>query len=92
MNIEKLVSLLVILNALVINGCASRIQGETFSHDDAHQVQTVQYGIIEALRMVIIEHTKTPIGSTAGAIVSGNSIGQGKGAIIAGVLGAAVGG
>jgi outer membrane lipoprotein SlyB len=95
MNIQKLVSLLIILSSLTISGCASSLQGDTYSRDDARQVQTVQYGTIEALRMVIIEGTKTPIGSTTGAVVGGvaaSSIGDGKGSVIAGVLGAVAGG
>lgn len=95
MNIQKIAALIVISSSLVLSGCASSLQGDTYSRDDARQVQTIQYGTIESVRMVIIEGTKTPIGSAAGAVVgavAGSSVGDGNGSIIAGVLGAVAGG
>lgn len=95
MTIQKLATLLVISSSLTLAGCASSLQGDTYSRDDARQVQTVQYGTVEAVRMVIIEGTKTPIGTAAGAVVggvAGSTVGGGKGSVIAGVLGAVAGG
>lgn len=95
MNIQKLAAIIVIASSFALSGCASSLQGDTYSRDDARQVQTVQYGTVEAVRMVVIEGTKTPIGTAAGAVVggvAGSSIGDGKGSMIAGVLGAVAGG
>lgn len=95
MTIQKLAALLLISSSLVFSGCASSLKGDTYSRDDARQIQSVEYGTVEAVRMVIIEGTKTPIGSAAGAVVggvAGSSVGDGKGSIIAGVLGAVAGG
>lgn len=95
MKIQKLATLLVFSSVLAISGCASSLKGDTYSRDDARQIQTIQYGTVEAVRMVIIEGTKTPIGTAAGAVVggvAGSSVGGGRGSIITGVLGAVAGG
>jgi outer membrane lipoprotein SlyB len=71
------------------------LQGDSYSRDDARKVQTVQYGKIESVRMVVIEGTKTPIGAIAGAAVggiAGSTVGGGKGSDIAAVVGAVAGG
>lgn len=84
-----------ILLLSLLSGCASNLQGDSYSRDDARQVQSVQYGTIEATRLVVIEGTKTPIGTVAGGAVggiAGSSIGDGKGAAIAAVVGAVAGG
>jgi outer membrane lipoprotein SlyB len=52
-------------------------------------------GVVESVRSVKLEGTKTPIGSVAGAAVggvAGNSIGKGDDNIIGAVIGAVVGG
>jgi len=80
---------------LLASGCATNLQGDTYSRDDARQVQTVQYGTVEAVRLVVIEGTKTPIGTIAGAAVggiAGSGIGGGKGSQVAAVIGAVAGG
>lgn len=94
---KKYVILLPLLlsSSLLFTGCASGLQGDTYSREDARQIQTVQYGTIEAATMVVIEGTKTPIGSAAGAVVggvAGSSVGHGKGAAVAAVIGVVVGG
>jgi outer membrane lipoprotein SlyB len=95
MNTKKLAALIIMSGSLTLSGCASSLQGDTYSRDDARQVQNVQYGTVDSLRMVIIEGTKTPIGAAAGGVVgavAGSTVGGGKGSIIAGVLGAVAGG
>lgn len=87
--------LLTIPLLLLSTGCATNLQGDSYSRDDARQVQTVQYGTIEDVRLVVIEGTKTPIGTVAGAAVggiAGSSVGGGKGSQIAAVIGAVAGG
>ncbi len=87
---------IVILTAsLIITGCASNLQGDTYSRQDARQVQSVQLGTVEDVRLVVIEGTKTPIGTATGAAIggiAGSSVGDGKGAAIATVIGAVAGG
>lgn len=89
--------LIVILlaSAAVLGGCAQSMSGGAYSRDQARQVQEVKMGVVESVRLVRIEGTKTPIGTGAGAIVggiAGSNIGQGKGSTVGAVLGAVAGG
>jgi outer membrane lipoprotein SlyB len=87
--------LLLLLIATGIAGCASNLSGESYSRSEARTVQQVEYGIIEQLRPVKIEGTKTPIGSGAGAVVggiAGSSVGGGRGSYVMAVIGAVAGG
>lgn len=79
----------------VLSGCASNLSGESFSRDEARKPQQVKIGVVEFVRPVVIEGTKTPIGAGAGAVVggiAGSTVGGGKGSSIATVVGAVVGG
>ncbi|GLZ87853.1 glycine zipper 2TM domain-containing protein [Pseudomonas sp. BN414] len=81
--------------ALALGGCQSSLTGDTYSRDEARQVQTVRMGTIESLRPVKIEGTKTPVGAGAGAVVGGiggSTIGHGRGSAVAAVIGAVAGG
>jgi outer membrane lipoprotein SlyB len=92
---KRVLAVSVITSSLLITGCMQNLQGDSYSRDDARKVQTVQYGKIESVRMVVIEGTKTPIGAIAGAAVggiAGSSVGGGKGSDIAAVVGAVAGG
>lgn len=83
------------LLSLFITACASSNSGSVYSRDDARKVQTVKTGIVESVRQVKLEGTKTPIGTAAGAAVggvAGSTIGHGKGSTVAAVIGAVVGG
>jgi len=73
----------------------STLSGDSYSREEARRVQTVEYGQIVALRPVVLEGTKTPIGTIAGAAIggiAGSAVGQGKGSDIAAVVGAVAGG
>ena len=80
---------------LMLGGCMSTLTGDSYSRDDARRPQTVQFGMVEYVRPVVIEGTKTGIGAATGAAVGGiggSTIGGGKGAAVATVLGAVAGG
>ena len=52
-------------------------------------------GVVESVRQVNLEGTKTPVGTVAGAAVggiAGSTIGSGKGSMVGAVLGAVAGG
>ena len=86
---------LVVVGSLVLSGCASSLSGSAYERRQGRTVQDVQLGTVEHVREVLIEGTKTGIGSTAGAVVggvAGSDVGGGKGAIVGSVLGAVVGG
>lgn len=87
--------LLLLLLATGLAGCASTLSGESYSRSEARTVQQVEYGVIEQLRPVKIEGTKTPIGSGAGAIVggiAGSSVGGDTASRVMAVIGAVAGG
>ena len=84
-----------LIAALLVGGCAQGLGGSTYSRTEARRAMTVQFGTIEAVRGVLLEGTKTPIGSVAGAAVggiAGNTIGGGRGQAVATVIGAVAGG
>ena len=60
-----------LLGVFCLTGCASSLSGESYSRSEARTVQQVEYGVVENLRPVKIEGTKTPIGSGAGAVSAG---------------------
>lgn len=90
------VFLLTAVSALtVLTGCASSNRGDVYSRGEARREQTVRLATVESVRPVMIEGTKTPIGTVAGGAVggiAGSSVGHGRGSSIAGVLGAVGGG
>jgi outer membrane lipoprotein SlyB len=92
MRISKL--LLVAFISVFLAACASSNSGSVYSRDDARKVQTVKTGVVESVRAVKLEGTKTPIGTVAGGAVggiAGSSIGGGRGSAIAAVIGAVAG-
>ena len=86
---------LVLLAALSLAGCASSKSGNVYSRDQARREMTVRLGVVESVREVSLEGTKSGVGTMAGAAVggvAGSNIGQGKGQIVGAILGAVVGG
>jgi len=87
--------LVSLLTAALLSACAGGLGSGDYAREQARGVQEVQMGVVEAVREVRIEGTKSGIGTAAGGIVggvAGSEIGQGKGAIVGSVLGAVVGG
>lgn len=86
------VSLLTVLLA----ACATSNSGSVYSRDEARKVQTVKTGVVESVRQVKLEGTKSPVGTIAGGAVggiAGSSIGgDGKSGMVGAVIGAVVGG
>lgn len=83
------------LRAVLATGCASGLSGSDYERRDARRAYEVKMGVIESLRGVQIEGTKSGVGTASGAViggVAGSNIGQGKGAIVGAVLGAVAGG
>ncbi|MBB3102275.1 hypothetical protein [Azomonas macrocytogenes] len=92
---QSLSTVFLMTTILIVGGCASDLDEDTYSRSEARAVQTIRTGTIESLRPVNIEGTKTPIGSGAGAIaggVAGSSVGGGRGSAVAAIAGALIGG
>lgn len=89
----KTISLL--LAAAVLAGCASSKSGDVYTRDQARHEMTVRRGVVESVRVVSLEGTKSPVGTAAGAVVggvAGSAVGRGKGSIVGAVVGAVAGG
>ncbi len=86
----------ILLFTTFVTACASSNSGSVYSRDEARKVQTVKTGVIESVREVKLEGTKSPIGTVAGGAVggiAGSSIGgDGKSGMVGAVIGAVVGG
>jgi outer membrane lipoprotein SlyB len=79
-------------------GCASSLSGSAYERRQARSEHDVQMGVVEHVREVLIEGTKSRVGSTAGA-VAGGAIGAHAGGgpgsvgrVVGGVAGAVLGG
>lgn len=89
-----LIVLALFISIAFISGCASSRSGQVYTRDEARQVQTVENGTVESVKQVLIEGTKTPIGTATGGVVGGvlgNQVGSGSGRTVATVLGALAG-
>lgn len=92
MKLSKL--LLVATLSILVAACASSNSGSVYKRDDARKVQTVKTGVVESVRSVKLEGTKSPVGTVAGGVVggvAGGAIGHGRGSAIAAVVGAVAG-
>lgn len=81
--------------SVLLAACASSNSGSVYSRDEARKVQTVKTGVVESVRQVKLEGTKSPVGTVAGGAVggiAGSSVGHGKGSAIGAVIGAVAGG
>lgn len=80
---------------VISTGCATRLDGKTYSREQARKIQTVRYGSIIDMEPVTLDGTNTPVGALSGAIIgsiAGGSFGKGNGSAILSVLGAVIGG
>lgn len=81
--------------ALALAGCASSQSGSVYERYETGQVQYVDMGVIEHVRLVQIEGTDSGVGTVGGAVlggIGGSTIGGGRGSAAAAVVGAIVGG
>ena len=87
--------LVALLASVTLAGCATGLGGGDYERAEARRVINVRMGIVESVRPVKLEGTKSPVGTLGGAAVggiAGSTVGQGKGAAIGAVLGAVAGG
>jgi outer membrane lipoprotein SlyB len=94
MNKIKLAGAFLVM-ATALGGCASSMSGGAYTRSQARQAQEVQMGVVESVRQVQLEGTKTPVGTLAGAAVggiAGSNIGAGKGSTVGAIVGAVAGG
>ncbi len=86
---------LIAAASIMLTGCPAGLGSKDYSREQARKVQEVQMGVVESVRAVKIEGTKTPIGAGAGAVVggvAGSTVGSGKGSTVGAAVGAVLGG
>ncbi len=79
----------------LLSACATSKSGDVYTREQTRQAQTVKMGVVESVRQVRIEGTKSGVGAATGAVVggvAGSSMGGGKGKILTTVVGAVAGG
>ncbi|MFO7543016.1 MAG: hypothetical protein R6W97_09475 [Thiobacillus sp.] len=94
-SIKVITCSLLVAGFVALGGCASGVGGKDYSRDQTRAAQEVQMGVVESVREVNIEGTKTPVGAGAGAVVggvAGSSVGGGRGSIVGATVGALLGG
>lgn len=87
--------LLATFLSFFLAACASSNSGSVYSRDEARKTHTVKTGIVESVRTVRLEGTKSPVGAAAGGAIggiAGGSIGHGRGSALGAVIGAVAGG
>jgi outer membrane lipoprotein SlyB len=75
--------------------CASGVGGSDYSRDQARREQTVRLGVVDSVREVKVEGTRSGVGAVAGGAVgavAGSTVGQGRGSTVGAVLGSVAGG
>ena len=91
----KMTMALAAVMSALIAGCATTSSGSVYTSGQARQEQTVRMGVVESVRHVIIEGSKSGVGAVAGGVVggvAGSNVGGGKGSTIGSILGAVAGG
>ncbi|MDN5835778.1 MAG: hypothetical protein L0H12_00325 [Nitrosospira sp.] len=86
---------LMYLSITVLSGCAAGLSGSDYSRDQVREIQSVRTGVVESVREVKIEGTRSKIGAVAGGVAGGlgaSTAAEGRLGVIFGVLGALVGG
>ena len=86
---------IALVSGLLVGGCASSMSGSAYSREQARQAQDVKLGIVQSVRNVQIEGTKSNVGTLGGAAlggVAGSTIGGGRGQIAGAIGGAILGG
>lgn len=86
---------MVLAAGLMLSGCPASMSGGAYTRDQARQAQDVQLGYVESVRQVMIEGTKSGVGTVGGAAlggVAGSTIGRGRGQVAGAIGGAVVGG
>jgi outer membrane lipoprotein SlyB len=95
MKVRTLFAISLVAFAAALQGCATSKSGSVYSREDARREQSVRMGVLESVRSVSIEGTKSAVGPATGAIaggIGGSQIGHGAGSAVAAVAGAVIGG
>ena len=87
--------LVVLFISVALAGCATSKSGDVYTRDQARREMRVRSGVVESIREVTMEGTKSGVGGLAGAAVggvAGSHMGGGNGQIVGAIFGALLGG
>ena len=90
-----LAAALIGLSTVILSGCATSLGGSTYSRDQARQEQSVRTGVVESVREVQLEGTRSGVGAVAGGVaggIGGSYMGDSTLGALGAVLGAVGGG
>jgi len=92
---KAFVSLIMILSlSLLMASCAPSRSGQVYSRDQARAAHAVEGGVVEQVKEVQIEGTRSGVGAVGGGVaggVLGSTVGSGRGSTIAAVVGGLAG-
>ena len=95
-NLKRGMVLSILLAIATVAGCAtSGLGGGDYSRGQSRGEQSVRLGVVEQVRKVKIDGTRTGTGAAAGAVlggVGGSAAGGGRGQVVTTIAGAIVGG
>ena len=80
---------------LGLSGCPASLSGSAYTRTQARSLQAVETGTVESVRQVLIEGTKSNVGTATGAALGGiaaSNVGGGRGQVAATIGGALIGG
>lgn len=92
---KRIQAVVLVIAVAALAGCAQGLGGGSYTRDEARREQNVRLGVVESVRPVQIEGTRSGIGPAAGAVVggvAGSTVGGGRGSTVAAVIGAVAGG
>lgn len=91
----RILTVAALAAVLALSGCAASQSGSAYERRQARTEQTVRMGVVESVRQVQIEGTKSGVGTIAGGAVggvAGSTVGQGRGSMLGAIIGAVIGG
>lgn len=91
---NRLLLATALIAATVLTGCASSQSGSAYERRQARQEMSVRQGVVESVRQVTLEGTKSPAGAVAGGALgglAGSNIGRGRGSTAGAIVGVVVG-
>lgn len=95
MNVRRALVAAAVVAVSALAGCAGGLGSGDYERAEARRAYEVKMGVVESVRPVTLEGTKSGVGAVSGAVVggiAGSEIGGGKGSAVGAVVGAVAGG
>jgi outer membrane lipoprotein SlyB len=85
----------ILAAAVLVAGCTPDLGSGDYPRGEARREQSVRLGVVDSVREVQLEGTRSGIGPGAGAVlggISGSTAGHGRGSAVGAVVGSVAGG